>query len=353
MSVSGTTYALRYTKLPMVYQSGKSRLLYVTGVMMTPVTSGVTSYMGLFNVDTATPPTITAGMYFKGTSSGLSWGEVTQTGTTEVAQASWNIDTFSSSAPNPSGITLTTADLANCILLVFDQEWLGVGRIRLGFIINGITYYAHQFTHSSYQIQYTSTPRLNICYYISATEASSTMRQMCCTSMSEGGYYSLGRHNSVGNGSTLVQTNSSSPKTCVLFIKTNSTTYPYSTFSPRNLSIYNTGGSGSYVYYEVQMHSTNGTIGVLSGTPNYSSLTNSCVQYATKTILNALITVTTDGYVLTSGYAESRANISFNISAEEAQSTRLIFSQYDTLVVVISASSNGSTGATIDFVEDS
>ena len=41
----------------------------------------------------------------------------------------------------PSGKTLTIANAAQTLLLVMDQEWLGVGRIRCGFIIDGVIYY--------------------------------------------------------------------------------------------------------------------------------------------------------------------------------------------------------------------
>jgi hypothetical protein len=60
-------YSLRTTKQPMIYQPGKSRLIYMTGVLMTtiPPTATTTSRMGIFSVDSTTPPAVTAGTYLK------------------------------------------------------------------------------------------------------------------------------------------------------------------------------------------------------------------------------------------------------------------------------------------------
>ena len=88
------------------------------------------------------------------------WGDVTQGGTLDVPQSSWNIDTFNGNGP--SGKTLTVAANANkTFLIVIDQEWLGVGRLRCGFVIDGVIYYAHQFLHNGLQVQYTKTPRIS------------------------------------------------------------------------------------------------------------------------------------------------------------------------------------------------
>ena len=80
-------------------------------------------------------------------------------------QSSWNIDTFDGSGP--SGKTLIVAANANkTFLIVIDQEWLGVCRLRCGFVIDGVIYYAHQFLHNGLQVQYTKTPRISLSYYI-------------------------------------------------------------------------------------------------------------------------------------------------------------------------------------------
>jgi len=61
----GTTYSLRTTKQPIIYQPGKSRLFYMTGVLMDTISTNTTSQMGFFDVDSSNPPVITEGTYFK------------------------------------------------------------------------------------------------------------------------------------------------------------------------------------------------------------------------------------------------------------------------------------------------
>lgn len=62
-----------------------------------------------------------------------------------VAQADWNLDRLDGSGP--SGIDLDTENTA--LILVFDLQWLGVGRVRVGFDIGGVVVYAHEFLHDN------------------------------------------------------------------------------------------------------------------------------------------------------------------------------------------------------------
>ena len=146
----------------MIYQPGKSRLIFMTGVLMTSTGTGAgtNSHMGLFSVDTSIPPVITEGTYLRCDGTNLIWEDVTQSVTPTVIQSSWNIDIFNGNGP--SGKTLTKANAAQTLLLVLDQEWLGVGRIRCGFIIDAVIYYGHQFLHNGFTVQYTKTPRIYI-----------------------------------------------------------------------------------------------------------------------------------------------------------------------------------------------
>ncbi len=61
-----------------------------------------------------------------------------------VDTADWNIDTMDGSGDpaNPSGILLNP--IASQILVI-DFQFLGVGRVRMGFDISGVVYFAHEF----------------------------------------------------------------------------------------------------------------------------------------------------------------------------------------------------------------
>lgn len=99
----------------------------------------------------------------------------------------WNVDQMNGSGP--SGITL---DIATAQILWMDFEWLGVGSVRCGFVINGEFYTCHVFHHANIITStYITTASLPIRYELtntSATASSSTLKQICSSIISEGGY---------------------------------------------------------------------------------------------------------------------------------------------------------------------
>jgi hypothetical protein len=111
---------------------------------------------------------------------------------TVVDQSAWNIDT----APwlNFAKTNIFTADL----------EWLGVGRVRCGFVLDGEYYYCHEFNHAnSLDAVYMTTAVLPLSYAIRATAtASGSMKQICSTVASEGGYEPAGAIYTIGRGAS-------------------------------------------------------------------------------------------------------------------------------------------------------
>ena len=90
----------------------------------------------------------------------------------------------------PSGETL---DLSKSQILLIDMEWLGVGKVRVGFVIDGIVYYVHEFLHANRDLAgvYMSTANLPVRYEIEniAAAASATdLVQICSSVISEGGF---------------------------------------------------------------------------------------------------------------------------------------------------------------------
>ena len=77
------------------------------------------------------------------------------------------------------------------------MEWLGVGTVRCGFIINGQYIVCHTFNNANSQTAvYMQTAILPVRYEITntgATASSSTLNQICSTVISEGGYGELSR----------------------------------------------------------------------------------------------------------------------------------------------------------------
>jgi hypothetical protein len=357
---TGSTYSLRTTKQPMIYQPGKSRLIFMTGVLMETIPTPpltTTSCMGMFSVDSATPPAATEGTYMKCDGVNLIWEDITQSNAsslvvTSVIQSAWNIDTFNGSGP--SGKTLTLANATQTLLIVLDQEWLGVGRIRCGFIIDGVIYYAHQFLHDPLTVQYTKTPRIHSSYLISGT-AVNAMRQMCCTSIVECGYYTAGRFNNVNipiNLFAYVGTPTTpSTDTVILGVKIKSS-FPNSTFFIKSLAMYYTGGASKYAQYKLQLFSTNGPIGVLSSVPTFTALPDSSVEYYFGgTTVGTSIQVTTPGFIIGSGYLDSLSSINISLTDSDSLQTRQTFTSYDTLYITATANSAGTMGASLTFTE--
>jgi hypothetical protein len=136
---------------------------------------------------------------------------------TRVSQANWNTDTLLGNVESsPSQITL---DISKAQILFIDIEWLGLGTVRCGFVIDGKMIHCHSFHHANLITStYMTTASLPLRYEIKntgTTASSSTMKQVCSTVISEGGYELRGEQRAVG---TPVQT----PKT----LTTAGTYYP-------------------------------------------------------------------------------------------------------------------------------
>jgi hypothetical protein len=99
----------------------------------------------------------------------------------------------------PSGITL---NLTKAQILFMDLEWLGVGTVRIGFVIDGNFYVCHKFHHANIITStYITTASLPLRYEITntgATSGASTLKQICSTVLSEGGYQLNGLQQAVG-----------------------------------------------------------------------------------------------------------------------------------------------------------
>lgn len=104
-----------------------------------------------------------------------------------VTQANWNGDKLDGSGA--SGFVL---DTTKAQILWMDFEWLGVGTVRCGFIIDGQFIVCHTFKNAN-QITsvYMTTAILPVRYEITntaATASASSLKQICSTVISDGGY---------------------------------------------------------------------------------------------------------------------------------------------------------------------
>jgi len=171
---------IRETTKVFSYQPGKSLLILNTFVMNAPKTN-LRQRVGYFGVDN--------GMYLELDGNTLYFVErsLSTATTTRVAQSSWNIDRLDGTGA--SGITL---DITKAQILWMDIEWLGLGTVRMGFVINGQFIHCHSFHHANViEGTYITTASLPLRYEIAntgITTSVSTLKQVCSTVISEGGY---------------------------------------------------------------------------------------------------------------------------------------------------------------------
>jgi len=102
-----------------------------------------------------------------------------------VAQANWNLDKLDGTGA--SGLTL---DFTKNQIFIIDFQWLGVGRVRVGFEYRGMLYYCHEFNFANEASGvYMSNPNCPIRYEIinDGTGAEDSFDTICSTVISEGG----------------------------------------------------------------------------------------------------------------------------------------------------------------------
>jgi hypothetical protein len=108
-----------------------------------------------------------------------------------ITQNNWNIDKC-----NGSGFSQFNLDRTKTQLFTADFQWLGVGRLRAGFVHNGESVIAHEFYNSNNKpTVYWSNPNLPVRCEIrnyAVAVGTDTMDQICATVMSEGGYNEAG-----------------------------------------------------------------------------------------------------------------------------------------------------------------
>jgi hypothetical protein len=185
---------IRETTKVFSYQPGKS-LLFMSTLVMNPAKTNLRQRVGYFGDDN--------GVYLELYGNAVSFVErslVTGSPTeTIVSQADWNGDKLDGTGT--SGITL---DLTKAQILWSDIEWLGVGTIRMGFVINGQFITCHSFHHANLiSSTYITTASLPLRYEIKnvgtpSPATSSTLKQICSTVISGGGYELNGAQQAVG-----------------------------------------------------------------------------------------------------------------------------------------------------------
>lgn len=340
-AASGSSVIRETTKV-MSYQPGKSLLVMNTFVMNAAKT-GLRQRVGYFGVAN--------GMYLQLDGSVLSLIERTSVSGSlvenPVLQSAWNADKLDGTGP--SGIVL---DITKAHILWMDIEWLGVGSVRMGFVINGKFIVAHTFHHAnSIASTYITSASLPLRYEITNTAATtgvSTLKQICSTVLSEGGYELRGTQQAV----------SFAPTTPYALIAATDTDYPVITMRLRSarpdavailsaLSLIPTT-AGNFRWKIIARGTTSGGTGTWVDVDAASA-----IQYK----LDA--TAITGGRTVASGYVTqtNQSNTSINIPKDELfqfqferDSLNSVYYEI-TLVVAAGTATSGSKAAVLASID--
>ena len=178
------------------------------------------------------------------------------TSDTVVNQSDWSLDKLDGTTA--SGIDL---DFTKTQLFATDFQWLGVGRIRCGFVIGGSLIYCHEFNHSNIEENvYWSQPSLPIRCEVRNTDTAvgvTSMQQICSTVLSEGGYEESGFEFSHGVDSAISLLGSNSAPDhikCVMAIRAKDTVNGYpnrTTIRLTDLELLSTSASCKFDVYRM------------------------------------------------------------------------------------------------------
>lgn len=288
LSVSASTAGVRVrqTKMRFNYQPGKSQLILMT-FNLNGANAGIAKRVGIF--DEAN------GLFLE--ANGESVQLVRRTNTSGavvdnvVGQNSWNLDTMNGNGE--SGIDL---DWEKTQILLIDYEWLGVGRVRCGFVIDGIPVYCHQFLNTNIlDLVYMRTPNLPLRCEIEndGTGGADSIDQICSSVMSEGGAQDLGIIRYASTNGTHVDCNTENTIYAILGIRLKSE-YIGASIKILNAALQLQTGSHK-IEWILKLNPS------VAGAFAYVDETNSAVEIARGATANTV----TGGIDITGGFIES------------------------------------------------
>lgn len=325
IGTSNGDYVYRESKNVFPYQPGKSFLIMNSFTFSTPQVN-LRQRIGLFSTYN--------GVYLE--QDGLTLYFVIRTYVSgelqyrRVPQDEWNGHKFDGSAFYQRNLDVTKANI-----VWFDIEWLGVGDIRCGFMIDGLPIVAHTFHNENiYTTTYMTTAALPIRQEIEntgVTSLSSACKQICSTVISEGGYQGMSELSWAGTG--IVGTSAvtlATPETFypIISIRLKSTRLD-AVVLPDQIDILATSND-NYVY---QLRLNSGLTGTTSWTSysDYSSVEYDLGASGISTTTPGIILNAGIGYLKTGSELKGLENFNFQLG-------RTLQGTSDTLTLVVKAS---------------
>jgi len=321
LTVGDTTAGkrVRQSKWRPMYQPGKSQRAFITFTMDSPQT-GLTQAAGIFDDDN--------GIFLKQADDSVSFvrrSNVTGSAVdTAVDQASWSED------------TMDDLDLTKAQIVYIDFEWLGVGIVRCGFVIDGVIRIAHVFTHANAATGvYMSTPNLPVRYEIESdgTPSAASFETICSSVDSEGGLDDIGIARSVDTAAAGFDTANGTSQHPVLAIRLDSAGLG-AFVQPNRFDLLCT--STANYKWAILLNPT------IAGTAlSFTDVASSAVEVATPT---SATTISAEGTVLSSGYGsdtnQNRAGVTADLGRFQLGS--LIDGTSDIVVLAVQNLASGT-----------
>lgn len=272
------------------YQSGKGQFVVFTFVNM-QTGRGITKDMGLFNDDNGVFMRSKDGVrsvVIRSFSSGTPVDTVFE-------QSVWNTDKLNGNKgdDNPSGLNL---NLAMSQIPFIDFEWLGTGRVRFGWFLDGIPIYCHRVNNANnLDVVYMSSPNLPFRASIEndGTGGASSLETLCVSVISEGGVQPSGTDRGADLGNTIINANVAGTTYALVGFRLKAA-YLSADVQETGFTLLERSAPASPFLWKVHLNPT------LTTGLTFADQSNSAVQFGTGIVGGDVIT--SDGTVLRCGY---------------------------------------------------
>ena len=317
-------YAIRQTMERFNYQAGKPQEIWMSTRMASA--QGVIYRQGCFCSGYVAPYAPTDGLYFK-TENGTAYCCICKGGVERaIPQSQWNMDTLD--GKGPSGKIL---DLSKPQLMSIGFEWLGVGPVRFGFLIEGALVIVHMVhtanvSDSIYMRNCTQPLRMEI----RSTGGAATCRHQCAAVLQDGGEKNFGIVGCVNTDGTAISLPVNTTR-MVVAARINPATPNHQVQLLGNY-LYNSVANTAY-QWQLLWNPT------FSGALTWNTVTDASIQVAFGTVNNVSLT----GYTLAmeAGFADTRSS---RVVSENLQSTLALGTHIDGTSDVIALVVKGMVG---------
>lgn len=192
-----------------------------------------------------------------------------------VSQSQWNLDRLDGSMNeyNKSGVTI---DFTKCQILTFDYQWLGVGRVRIGFVTDGSITYVHEFAHVNRTTEtYMHQPSLPVRHEVKnvGVSASNTQLMAICSAVyCEGSDYETGYTRSISTDGTSTTVSNTTDGQLILAIRLKNGSFGgHKNHTFARLKSWSLFATNDVQYKVVLLPKASGYI---SGTPTWTSVSD-------------------------------------------------------------------------------